>query len=109
MNTVTIIVLLFCFLINIYECPVTRERKDGSRKHSESANKGKCKNVITDPQEQYKGRKRNRSTCTSIYMYGDKQKTRNNKKRNWGRLHVVQSKNTTYESMLRYSEISIYL
>ena len=65
MNTVTIIVLLFCLLINIYECPVTRARKDGSRKHSECANKGKCENVIRDPQEKYKGRK----TADTVHVY----------------------------------------
>ena len=82
MNTVTTIVLLFCLLINIYECPVTRARKDGSRKHSECANKGKSENVIKDQQERYIGRKRHNSTCTCIYMYGEKQKPRNNKKVN---------------------------
>ena len=72
MNTVTIIVLLFCLLINIYECPVTRERKDGSRKHSECANKGKCKSVIKDQQGKYK----ERNVRVHVYTCMEKNKER---------------------------------
>ena len=72
MNTVTIIVLLFCFLINIYECPVTRVRKDGSRKHSECANQGKRKNVIRDCK---KDTKKENDDTVHVYTCMEKSKS----------------------------------